>query len=838
MQDKTTKAKRKTKSKPNKSQTDKVQLSDAEIKAIKKRMAQLKKEIDNKKNTSTQGFIPYIDMLPDGICHVTQKTYSKTIQFYDINYRLSTFDEMNRIFSKYCNLLNYFDDSVKIQLSFENQNNTLDDMLKELYIPPQKDDFNEIRREYSDYEKSQLVKGTNGKMMNKYITYTVEAPNLREARIRLGSISDEIMSLIKGIGVKCRVLDGKERLEVIYNSLNPFTDKPFIFDWAYAKKTGQSTKNFIAPTSMNFKKSSFEIGKYYGAVSSLSILSEEISDEILYDFLKENHLYSVNMHIEPFDQLAALKFVRGKLTDLESTKINEQKKASREGYDPDILTPKLKEHLRSMQEVLDDLNGKSERLFKITFIVRSYAKNRKTLAIQQDFLKRTAQKNNCGIVSLDYNQEKAFASTLPLGFNAVPINRILTTSVAAGFMPFTTQELFQGGYATYYGLNELTKNLILADRKKLKNPNGLILGIPGGGKSFATKREILDAFLKTLDDIFICDPEAEYGLLVRALNGQIIKISADSDSYVNPMEIVWDDSSQNESKNPITIKSAIANKSDLLISFMELVVGSSIEATERTAIDKCVKRIYERFFANDPSPEKMPILEDLWKELKLCGEPAKRVADSLEMYVTGSHNLFNHRSNVDMQNRVICFDIKDLGGQLRKIAMLILQDTVWSRVAENRDKKATRYYIDEFHLLLREEQTAAYSVEMWKRFRKWGGIPTGITQNVKDLLTSPQIQNIFDNSDFYYLLSQSAGDRDILQKFLKLSDEELKYITNSDEGCGLICFGDIKLPFVDKFPKNTKTYKLLETTPKSSKAEDDESKVMTYEADTVEADTA
>ncbi len=832
MQKKTSKAASKAASK--------VKLSDAEIKAVKKRMAQLKKEIDNKKNTSTQGFIPYIDMLPDGICHVTQKTYSKTIQFYDINYRLSTFDEMNRIFSKYCKLLNYFDDSVKIQLSFENQNSQLSDMLKELYIPPQKDDFNDIRSEYSDYEKSQLIKGTNGKMMNKYLTYTVEAPNLRAAKIRLESISEEIISLIKGIGVKSRVLDGKERLEVFYNSLNPFTDKPFIFDWAYAKKTGQRTKNFIAPTSMNFKKSSFEIGKYYGAVSSLSILSEEISDEILNDFLKENHLYAVNMHIEPIDQLAALRFVRRKLTDLGSTKINEQKKASREGYDPDILPPKLKEHLKSMEEVLEDLNGKSERLFKITFIVRSYAKTKKALAMQQDYLKRTAQKNNCGIVSLDYNQEKSFASTLPLGYNAVPINRVLTTSVAAGFMPFTTQELFQGGYATYYGLNDLTKNLILADRKNLKNPNGLILGTPGGGKSFATKREIIDVFLKTLDDIFICDPEAEYYLLVMALNGQVIKISADSDSYVNPMEISWDNSSQDENKNPITVKSAIASKSDMLISLMELVVGGDLEATERTAIDKCVQQVYKRFFANNPSTEKMPILGDLWKELKLCGDAAKRVADSLEMYVTGSHNLFNHRSNVDMNNRVICFDIKELGGQLRKIAMLILQDTVWSRVASNRDKKATRYYIDEFHLLLREPQTAAYSVEMWKRFRKWGGIPTGITQNVKDLLASPQIQNIFDNSDFYYLLNQSTGDRDILKRLLNLSDEEVKYITNSDAGSGLICYGDIKLPFIDKFPKNTKTYKLLETTPKTKTPQPEElpedeaieSKVMTYEADT------
>lgn len=800
-----------------KSKGKKKALSKNDVKEMKKRMAELKK----KNTTSTQSFIPYTDMLPDGICRIAKNTYNKTIQFYDINYRLASFEEMERIFSAYCDMLNYFDDSIKIQMSFANQNRDMEDMLKELDIPAQDDAFNDIRNEYSEYIKSLLVKGTNGKVLNKYITYTIEANSLKDARIRLENISDELLSLLKKIGVRGRVLDGEERLEVLYSSLNPFDNDPFLFDWDFMKKSGMNTKDFVAPSSLNFKKSSFEIGKYYGAVYSLNIMSGQLSDEILDDFLKNNHLFAFDMHVEPFDQMEAINFIKDKVTSLKSMKIDEQKAASRSGFDPNIISSTLETNLEGAEKVQRGLNDQNERLFRVTFIIRSYAKTKKMLAVQEELLKRIAQKNNCRIMGLDYMQERSLASTLPLGYNAVPVNRVLTTTATAIFLPFTTQEIFHGGQAIYYGRNDISKNLILASRKeKLNNPNGIILGPPGSGKSFAAKREILDVFLKTNDDIFVCDPEGEYYLLVGALNGQVIKISADSYCHINPMDVVWDESSEDENENPITIKAVIADKSDLLISLMELVVGGSLSSTERTMIDKCVQRIYGRFFANNPSKdipkERMPILEDLWKELKNIGPSAQRVADSLEMYVTGSHNLFNHHTNVDMQNRIICFDIRDLGKQVQKIAMLILQNTVWSRVATNRDKKSTWYYIDEFHLLLREEQTAAYSVEMWKRFRKWGGIPTGITQNVKDLLASDQIQNIFENSSFYYLLNQSSGDRKILQKMLEFSDEEAKYITNSDPGHGLICFGHVKLPFIDDFPKNTAIYKLLETTPKTT----------------------
>ena len=392
-------------------------------------------------------------------------------------------------------------------------------------------------------------------------------------------------------------------------------------------------------------------------------------------------------------------------------------------------------------------------------------------------------------------------SSLPLAQNLIEIQRAMTTSSTAIFMPFTTQELYQDRpEALYYGLNALSNNLIMVDRKALKNPNGLILGTPGSGKSFSAKREITNAFLVSNDDIIICDPEAEYAPL-----GQVIKISPSSSQYVNPMDI---NLNYSEEDNPIALKA------DFILSLCELVVGGKegLQPVEKTVIDRCVHQIYQKYFEN-PVPENMPILQDLYETLLVQEEKeARHVATALEIYVTGSLNLFNHRTNVDIANRLVCYDIKELGKQLKKLGMLVVQDQVWGRVTANRSAgKSTRYYVDEFHLLLKEEQTAAYSVEIWKRFRKWGGLPTGITQNVKDLLSSREVENIFENSDFIIMLNQASGDRAILAKQLNISPHQLSYVTHSGEGEGLLFYGNVILPFVDHFPKDLELYRIMTT---------------------------
>ena len=478
----------------------------------------------------------------------------------------------------------------------------------------------------------------------------------------------------------------------------------------------------------------------------------------------------------------------------------------------EIIPSDLATYGGDAKKLLDDLQSRNERMFLVTVLFLNTAKTRQELDNAVFQVAGIAQKYNCALRRLDYMQEDGLMSSLPLGFNHIPIRRALTTTAAAIFVPFTTQELFMGGESLYYGLNALSNNIIMVDRKKLKNPNGLILGTPGSGKSFAAKREITNAFFVTKDDIIIGDPEGEYFPLVHALGGQVIHISATSHDYINPMDINMDYS---DDDNPLGVKS------DFILSLCELIMGSrnGIEAEEKSVIDRCLPLVYQKYFEN-PVPENMPVLGDLYACLRSQKEPqAQRIATALEIYVNGSLKVFNHQTNVKLDNRIVCYDIKELGKQLKKLGMLIIQDQVWNRVTINRSEhRATRYYIDEFHLLLKEEQTAAYSVEIWKRFRKWGGIPTGITQNIKDLLASREIENIMENSDFILMLNQAAGDRQILAKQLNISPYQLSYVTNSGEGEGLLFYGSTIIPFKDKFDKTLKLYSLMTTKPEEVEA--------------------
>lgn len=787
------------------------QLSKEEKKILSARMAEIRSE-NGGKNT-VQNTIPFLCMYQDGVCQVSENFFSLTVQFFDANYSISEFEEQNNIFSKYCDVINLFDNTIKFQLTFENQNRSKAKLVKTVQIPEQEDDFNAIRKEYSEMLTDKLLKGSNGQSARKFLTFGIESTSYKAARAKLMSIKNDVIKGFKAFGVEAELLDGRQRLEALYYALNPYRNSPFLFDWGEMLRAGMDTKDFICPPSLKFNKADFEIGNAYGAVWGMNILAGELPDEILKDFLEMQNLFCVNIHVEPLDQIDALKFVKKKLTNVEQMKIDEQKKASQSGYDPDILPPAIKMYIEDIEKLLGDLNSKNERLFHISISLRAYAKSKKELKLLSEMLKRTCQKNNCTMFPYDYRQEQTLVSTLPLCYNEIPVRREMHTSGIAIFVPFTTKELFQDGQATYYGINTLSGNMIRANRSRLKNPNGLILGTPGAGKSFSVKREILDCFLTTPDDIIICDPEGEYFPLVSALHGQLIRIASNSEQHINPMDITIDDYMFS---NPMEV---IANKSDFLISLCEIIVGGryGLSAEERSVIDKCVQRIYKHFIENNPTEETMPLLSDLQRELHEEGEVALRVANSLEMFVNGSQNLFNHRTNIDMSNRIICFDIKELGNQLKKVGMLIVQDTVWNRVSANREKKKiTRYYIDEFHLLLKEEQTAKYSAEIWKRFRKWGGVPTGITQNVKDLLSSQEVENIFDNSDFVYMLNQAAGDRDILAEKLHISKEQMKYVTNSGPGEGLIRYDKVLLPFTDKFPTDTEMYRLMTTKPTES----------------------
>ena len=752
-------------------------------------------------------------MWPDGICRVTDTRYTKTIQYQDINYQLSQNEDKTAIFEAWCDFLNYFDSSVQFQLSFVNLSASQETFARSISIPPCGDEFDGIRAEYAGMLQNQLARGNNGLIKTKYLTFGVEADNLRAAKPRLERIETDLLNNFKRLGVVAAPLNGFERLHVMHDILRMDEQEPFRFSWDWLAPSGLSVKDFIAPSSFEFRTGrSFGVGRRIGCASFLQILAPELNDRMLADFLDMESSLIVSMHVQSVDQVKAIKTIKRKITDLQKMTIEEQKKAVRAGYDMDIIPSDLATYGTEAKKLLQDLQSRNERMFLLTFIVVNTAGSRQQLDNNVFQAASIAQKYNCQLTRLDFRQEEGLMSSLPLGLNQIEIQRGLTTSSVAIFIPFTTQELFQDGKeALYCGLNALSNNLIMVDRKRLKNPNGLILGTPGSGKSFAAKREIANVFLVTDDDIIICDPEAEYGPLVERLHGQVIKISPTSPHYINPMDL---NLNYSDDENPLSLKS------DFILSLCELIVGGKdgLMPVEKTIIDRCVRMVY-RDYLSDPVPENMPILEDLYNELRRQEEKeAQYIATALEIYVSGSLNVFNHRTNINIENRIVSFDIKELGKQLKKIGMLIVQDAVWNRVTVNREAhKSTRYYIDEMHLLLREEQTAAYTVEIWKRFRKWGGIPTGITQNVKDLLSSREVENIFENSDFILMLNQASGDRQILAKQLNISPHQLSYVTHSGEGEGLLFYGNVILPFVDRFPRG-ELYDLLTTKPQEQTA--------------------
>ena len=693
----------------------KKKLSRADRKQIEAAIARANRT--DKKEKSAQDSIPYERMWPDGICRVSDGHYTKTIQFQDINYQLSQNEDKTAIFEGWCDFLNYFDSSIKFELSFLNLAASKETFARAISIPLQGDDFDSIRVEYMTMLQNQLAKGNNGLIKTKYLTFGIDADSIKSAKPRLERIETDILNNFKRLGVSAETLDGKARLAQLHGIFHMDEQLPFRFDWDWLPSSGLSTKDFIAPSGFEFRTGKqFRMGKKYGAVSFLQILAPELNDRMLADFLDMESNLIVSLHIQSVDQIKAIKTVKRKITDLDKSKIEEQKKAVRAGYDMDIIPSDLATYGAEAKKLLQDLQSRNERMFLVTFLVLNTADTPRQLDNNVFQASSIAQKYNCQLTRLDFQQEEGLMSCLPLGLNQIEIQRGLTTSSTAIFVPFTTQELFQNGKeALYYGINALSSNLIMVDRKLLKNPNGLILGTPGSGKSFSAKREIANCFLLTTDDVIICDPEAEYAPLVERLHGQVIKISPTSTNYINPMDLNLDYS---DDESPLSLKS------DFILSLCELIVGGKegLQPVQKTIIDRCVRLVYQDYL-NDPRPENMPVLEDLYNLLRAQDEKeAQYIATALEIYVTGSLNVFNHRSNVDINNRIVCYDIKELGKQLKKIGMLVVQDQVWNRVTINRAAhKSTRYYIDEMHLLLKEEQTAAYTVEIWKRFRKWGG---------------------------------------------------------------------------------------------------------------------
>lgn len=754
-----------------------------------------------------QNSIDYVRMYEDGICEVEAGLFSKTIRFADINYQIARRDDQIDIFTRYCEILNYFDPSINLQITISNRSIDKEDFQQQVLLPYQEDGLDHFRREYNEMLLDKALQGENSIVREKYLTFGLHADGYEAAKAALARVETDILNNFRNLGCDVQVLTGYDRCEYLYKFFNP--EEPFNFDYDFLLYSSLKTKDIIAPDSFDFSdKRSFVMGETYGQVLFLKDLPPDLGDKLLRELSEIPCNMTINLHINSVEQDKAFDLVRRQIAYMELQKIDESKKAIKSGYDPEMIPHELRHSLLEAEELLDDLQNKNQRMFKVTISICTTARSKEALDDNIYQIMSVARKNNCKMGYLDYMQEAGLNNSIPIGKNHLPMKRTLTTSSTAIFIPFTAQELTQSG-GMYYGLNALSHNLILFNRKSLKNGNSFRLGTPGSGKSFLAKEEMVAVLLATTDDeVIVIDPEREYTPLAQGFGdmAQIIHVSAGSKTHINPLDINMDYSDDDD---PLLLKS------EFVLSLCELLVGGrgGITAKERSIIDRSISLTYAAHF-NNPKNVPVPTLLDFHKVLSSQPEPeAQNIALALEIYTKGSLSVFSKPTNIEIENkRFVIYDIKDLGKQLRSLGMLVTLDQIWVRITENRKLgKRTWLYIDEIYLLFANEYSANYLFELYKRARKWGCLPCGITQNVEDLLLSDQARRMLSNSDCIVMLNQSGPDRKELAKLLNISPEQLNYVTNARAGQGLLFTGSSIIPFVDNFPTHTELYKMMTT---------------------------
>lgn len=758
------------------------------------------------KNTVQKTF-PFYTITKDGIMILENNFYSKMIKYEDINYKLSQDGDKHIILEKYFSLLNHFDNTIDVQLFFFNETEGKHYYENKILNKYNNDKFDTFKKELNETMLSRLKNQQNGVLRKKYIIITVQEKNLSLAKRKLGTIENSIIHKLKLLGSHSNSVNGEERIDLlnkILNKNNVIKEKSINYNDFIESQI--SIKDYISPMSLNFSSDNmFKIENRFCRVCKIDLDATELEDNFLEKLLEYDNELLISLSFQTVDQQRAIKSVKSLLSDLEKTKGDEQTKNFNAKRDLDILPTDLLTNIEETKELLNDVSRRNERYFQVTFTVVIINDSIKQIENTFFNLQSICREFSCNLRILYNNQENGFISSLPLGYNTLKQKRGLTTSSLGILVPFITQELFQESTdSLYYGYNAISSNILFFNRKELKAPNGLILGSTGSGKSFKAKREIIEAFLRTNDDIIIADPEREYPELTRALDGEVIELSPTSSNHINPFDIDFENNDTN----------AIKEKSVFIISLIEQIVGGyeGLSGKEISIIDRCVIQMYTSFLEK-PTINTMPTFSDFYNLLlKQNDYEATDLATRIEIYVKGSMNIFNNRTNININKRLTTFDINNLKGVLKNLGLLILQDYVWNKVSHNRNlSKSTWYFIDEIHLLLKDDRTAKYMIEFWKRFRKYGGIPTGITQNITDILDSPQIETIFKNSDYICMLNQSSDDRDKLAKTLNISNEQLSYVTNNNPGEGLISYEGKIMPFRDTLDKNTTLYKLLTT---------------------------
>lgn len=796
-----------------------------------KNKKETKNKVNNKKKNkipkTVQQSIPYLYVYPDdGIIETSQGIYTKQYYLSDINYQIAKIQEQEDMFNKYGELLNSFDSNVKIQICINNKNINEESFRDETLLKEQGDSLDKYRREYNEMLIKKISEGKNQTKREKYLTVSVPAKSYDAACSIFSKLDGEIESNIKRIGdAESHPLSTENRLEILHDIYNLGCEGDFgakvnnrgkeVIGFSYENmaRQGLTTKDCIAPKSLSFSRKHMEIGDKYARALYLKNLPTYLSDVFLSELTDNefNMITSINLENVPQDR--ALKIIRNQMININANMIDKQKKASKSGYSPDLISPELKKSQEEANELLQDLVSRNQKMFLMTFTCVIFADTLEELDRYTDIIQTVGRKFLCTMEVLNYQQEAAFNSSLPLANNTLSVKRTLTTESTAVFMPFVSQEL-QHAKGFYYGLNAVSHNLILFDRKTQKNCNGFILGTPGAGKSFSAKREMLNVLLNTNDDVIVIDPEREYGPMADMLGGSIVRIATGSKYHINPLDM---DADYADEDNPITLKA------DFLLSVCEVVLGGRYGLTpvQKSIIDRCCHLVYKDYVSTFDEQKhkfddrKIPTLLDFQNVLEAQPErEAREIAIALEQYTRGSADIFAHKTNVDLDNRFIVYDIHDVSNNIKTLAMLVVLDNVWNRIIENRKKgRRTWFYIDEIYLLFNNEVSANFLKQLFKRARKWGGVPTGITQNVEDLLLSDTARSMISNCEFIQMLSQSTIDRQELEALLNISPSQSSYITNRNPGEGLLFVGKALVPFVDKFPKNNELYKAMTSKP-------------------------
>ena len=751
-----------------------------------------------------QDVIPITAIYDDGIFQVGKDKFSKSFKFSDINYAVASREDKEAMFLEYSELLNSLDSGATTKITINNRRLNRLDFEQTILIPMQNDELDEYRDEYNKMLLEKAT-GANAIVQDKYMTISVNKKNVEDARTYFARVGADLIAHFGRLGSKCVEFETDERLRIFHDFYRVGEETAFHFDIKETRRKGHNFKDYICPDSMEFEKDYFKMGNRYGRVLFLREYASYIKDCMVSELTDLNRNMMMSIDIVPVPTDEAVRKAESRLLGVETNITNWQRRQNSNNNFSATVPYDMEQQKKEMKEFLDDLTTCDQRMMFAVLTMVHTAETKEQLDNDTEALLTTARKHLCQFGVLKFQQMDGLNTVMPFGTRKIDTFHTLTTESLAVFIPFRVQD--ENGI--YYGQNVISKNMIIADRKRLLNGNSFILGVSGGGKSFAAKGEIINEMLSSDADIIVIDPEREYLKLVQAMGGEVINISATSKNHINAMDMTKD---YGDGANPVILKS------EFIMSLCEQLIGSSsLGAKQKSIIDRCTASVYRTYQQNDYKGE-VPTLQDFREELMKQDEPeAKEIALAIELFTNGSLNTFAKHTNVDTNNRLICYDILDLGKQLMPIGMLVVLDSILNRITQNRAKgRNTFIFIDEIYLLFQHEYSANFLFTLWKRVRKYGAYATGITQNVDDLLQSHTARTMLANSEFIVMLNQASTDRLKLAELLNISDLQMSYITNAEAGHGLIKVGSSLVPFSNKFPKNTKLYKLMTTKPGES----------------------